>query len=93
MLIIETWVTMVGDGLDCCRSSRRVHTGRRVCSGRRAVVQLRLAKASLKPALSSATRVEGPLHNVQNNSFVLVPRLHNNLRGILQNPDRILKKV
>ena len=25
--------------------------------------------------------------------FVLVPRLHNNLRGILQNPDRILKKV
>ena len=55
---------------------------------RRALVQLRLAKASLKPALSSATRVEGPLNNVQNNSFVLVPRLHNNLRGILQNPDR-----
>ena len=25
--------------------------------------------------------------------FVLVPRLHNNLRGILQNPDRILRKV
>ena len=85
---------MVGDGPDCCRSGRPVHKGWRVCSGRRALVQqLRLAKASLRPALSSATRVEGPLNNVQNNSFVLVYRLHNNLRGILQNPDRILKKV
>ena len=93
MLIIETWVIMVGDGPNCCRSGRPVHKGWRVCSGRRALVQLRLAKAILRPALSSATRVEGPLNNVQNNSFVLVTRLHNNLRGILQNPDRILKKV
>ena len=45
-------------------SGRRVHTGRQVCSGRRALVQLGVAKASLKPALSSATRVEGPLNNV-----------------------------
>ena len=66
---------------------------RRVCCGRRALVQLRLAKASLRPALSSATRVEGPLNNVQNNSFVLVPRLYNNLLCILQNPDGIMKKV
>jgi hypothetical protein len=70
---------------------------RRVCSGKRALVQLvqlGVAKARLKPALSSATRVliEGPLNNVQNNSFILVPCLYNNLLCILQNPDRILKK-
>jgi hypothetical protein len=52
-----------------------------------------VAEASLKPTLSSATRVEGPLNNVRNNWFVLVARLYNNLLGILHNPDRILKKV
>ena len=57
MLIIETWVTMVGDGPDCCRSGRTV-----------------VPFPYLKP-------------------FVLAPRLHNNLPRILQNPDRILKKV
>ena len=34
----------------------------------------------------------GPLNNVQNNSFVLVPRLYNNLPCILQNPDRIFEE-
>ena len=61
MLIIETWVIMVEDGLDCCRSGQPVHKGWWVCSGRRALVQLGLANASLKPALSPATGVEGPL--------------------------------
>ena len=94
MVIIETGVTMVRDGPDCCHSGRRVYKGRRVCSGRRVLVQLGVAKASLKPALSSATRVEGPLNNVQNSSFVLVPRfMYYNLHCILQDPDRILKKV
>ena len=93
MLIIETWVTMVGDGPGCCRSGRRVNNGRQVYNDRWALVQLGVAKASLKHALSSATRVEGPLNNVQNNSFVLVPRLYDNLRCILQNPDCILQKL
>ena len=92
MLIIETWVRMVGDGPDCFQR------GWRVCSGTRALVQLvqlEVAKARLKHALSSATRVliEGPPKQSSNNSFVLVPRLYNNLLCILQNPDRILKKV
>jgi hypothetical protein len=53
---------MVEDGPDCCRSSvRRVHKGGRVCSGRRALVQfLKVAKARLKTAFSSAAREEGP---------------------------------
>jgi hypothetical protein len=60
MLHIETWLKMVEDGPDCCRSVRRVHTGRRICSGRLALVQFVLAKARRKPALSSAAREEGP---------------------------------
>jgi hypothetical protein len=50
--------------LDCCRNSvRRVHKGRRVCSGRQALFQfLKVAKARLKTALSSAGK---------NNPFVL----------------------
>ena len=91
---------MVGDGPDCCHNGWGLAGpySRRVCSGRRALVQLvqlGVAKARLKPALSSAIRVliEGPLNNVQNNSFVIVPRLYDNLLCILQNPDRILKKV
>ena len=41
MLIIETWIIMVGDGPDCCRSGRPVHKGWRVyCSGRRALVHM-----------------------------------------------------
>jgi hypothetical protein len=61
MLNMETCVKMVEGGPDCCRSVRRVHTGSRACSGRRALVQFAGAKARLKPALSSAARVEGPL--------------------------------
>ena len=61
MLSIETWVElMFEDGPDRCRSVQRGHTGRRVCSGRRALVQFAVAKARLKPALSSAAREEGP---------------------------------
>jgi DNA primase large subunit len=54
---------MVEGGPDCCRTSvRRVHKGRRVYSGRQALVQfLKVAKARLKPARSSAAREEGPL--------------------------------
>ena len=89
MLIIETWVTMVGNGPADCRSGRTVHTDRRVCSGTRALVQLGVAKASLKPALSSATRVEGPTSKITR----LVPCLQNNLHGSLHNPDRIFQKV
>ena len=80
MLIIESWIIMVRDGPDCCRRGRRIHAARRVYSGRRALVQL-------------VTRVEGPPKQCSNNSFVLVSHLYNNLLCILQNPDRILKKV
>ena len=53
---------MVEDGPDCCRTSvRRVYQSRRVCSGRRALVQfLKVAKARLKPALSPAGQEEDP---------------------------------
>ena len=60
MLNIETWVEMVEDGSNFCRSVRRVHKGRRIYSGRRALVQFAVAKARRKFALSSAARVEDP---------------------------------
>ena len=52
---------MVEDGSNYCRTSvRRAYKGRRVCSGRSALVPFAVAKARLKPALSSAARVEDP---------------------------------
>ena len=86
MLIIETWVIMVGDGPDCCHSGRPVHTGRRVCSVRRVLVHMYFIHV-----YTSIYMYVVPFPYLK--PFVLVPRLQNNLRGILQNPDRILKKV
>ena len=94
MLIIETWVTMVGDGPappTAAAVGRSIPAGGSVATGGRWLVQLGVAKASLKPALSSATRVEGPTSKITR--LDLVPRLQNNLHGILQNPDHIFQKV
>jgi hypothetical protein len=35
--MVEIMVEMVENGYNCCRSVRRVHKGRRACSGRRAL--------------------------------------------------------
>jgi hypothetical protein len=51
MLNIETWAKKVDDGPDCCRSIRRDDKDRRVCTGRKVLVQFVVAKARLKPAL------------------------------------------
>jgi hypothetical protein len=83
---------MVEDGPNCCHSSQRVYTRRRVCSSRQVLVQFGVAKAHLKPAVSFDTR-EKNVKRLKRKPFVLIPYLYNILHCILHNPKRILKKI